>query len=120
MGFPRLAALVRGVSKRRLGDPILYRPKSGGESEILGIWSQEQVTFEAGDVQSAIRAPTVDVDQADMITSFGCLSDEGDRVIINNEILRRPREYVVDFIEEDGQGMAKLYLKLVDDQQEYA
>lgn len=110
----RLASLVQGASLSAVGQAALYRPKAGGETSVQLIWANGYYEFDEDGTATASRRPTADVRVADVREAFDSGPQEDDVVVVENDALGGEVEYRVNWVEHDGQGMAKLHLHLVD------
>lgn len=109
----RIARQIQKAGVVVLGGAVLYRPVSGGEASIRGIWSSPYTEFEGEHGKVAARAPTLDVRRADIVASFEGPPALGDKIEINDGVLGVLTYQVANEPEDDGQGMVKLYLNLI-------
>lgn len=110
MGWREMIANVQGTSVRTFPEPVLYTPMGLSEISITGIFRE---AFVSVDVENAVEIgslqPTLDVVLDDLPALPSALPlGQGDRVVIVRTSLR----YRIVEVNEDGEGMAKLYLHL--------
>jgi hypothetical protein len=110
----RFGKLVGNASASILGGAVLYRPGDGGEATVRGIWSNPYSELDGEHGSIATRAPTLDVRRSEIVDCFGGPPQAGDTIEIRDGVLGVLRYIVTGEPEDDGQGMFKLFLQLVE------
>ena len=108
MGWRSMLSNLQGAATRTFPEPVLYTPEGLSELAITGIFREAFVGIDLG-VESEVASlqPTLDVRLSDLpalpSSKPGGL---GDRLVV----VRTGTRYRVANSQEDGEGMATLFL----------
>ncbi len=104
MGWQQRVDRLHGAAKRTFGEPVLYRPVGGGETEIQGIFTaaHTEIDFEREGALADLQ-PTLGIREADL-TGDVVTGENGDVFVV------RGTSYYPAESQPDGEGMTVLHL----------
>jgi hypothetical protein len=109
MGWRELTANLQGTAKRTYKEEVLYTPQGLAEITVLGIFREPFVGIDvSAEMEVTSEQPTLDIQLSDLAQSPSALPGGlGDRLVLVRTTIR----YRVVSVQNDGEGMAKLFLQ---------